>query len=191
MIIGRLAYMEQWAQRIKDRLDTTPGLTMSGLAKACGIKPPSLFQWFNSVGDKPSTRMLSGENLVAAAIYTGLDPVEIMTGRKTAAQPMRLTGDMLAGSYRMARSAVKAAGMHDFDPETEPEDAALLALAIGDIFENGLTTVSDSDVLDFVIRVGGLKHAGRSGRDDGAVGGSAGAKEAGTTAPPSRRRRVG
>lgn len=77
----RLADMEQWAKRIQQRLDELrdSGLTESGLARACKISRASVSGWFGK-GTKV-TKMISGDNLVAAADYLLTTPHWIMTGR--------------------------------------------------------------------------------------------------------------
>lgn len=74
--------MEKWAERIKGRLDAgrVRGLTQVGLARACGISQPSVSQWFNPTDSKPATRMIQGDNLIAAARYLGVSPEWIVTG---------------------------------------------------------------------------------------------------------------
>lgn len=106
-------------------------------------------------------------------------------------QPARLTGPMIAGAHRMARMAVEASGQTGFDPEREPEDAELLAEALLDVLEHGLESVSDGDVLRFVVKVGGQGNASGSSREDGAVGGGKGAAQRRSTAGAARRRRAG
>jgi transcriptional regulator with XRE-family HTH domain len=49
--------------------------TQAELARACGIKPPSVSSWFS--GD---TLSLEGENLVRAAGYLGVNPHWLATG---------------------------------------------------------------------------------------------------------------
>lgn len=74
--------MEKWAERIKGRLDAgrARGLTQIGLAKACGISQPSVSQWFTANESKPATKMIYGDNLIAAARYLGVNPEWIVTG---------------------------------------------------------------------------------------------------------------
>jgi transcriptional regulator with XRE-family HTH domain len=74
--------MEKWAERIKQRLDAgrARGLTQTGLAKACGVAQPSVSQWFNDNDTKPATKMILGDNLIAAARYLGVSPEWIVTG---------------------------------------------------------------------------------------------------------------
>lgn len=75
--------MEPWAQRIKQLLEAgrPNGLTQSGLAKACGRQQPSLSQWFNDSESKQATKMIMGDNLLAAAKYLGTTPEWIIYGK--------------------------------------------------------------------------------------------------------------
>lgn len=78
--------MEKWAERIQGRLiaGKARGLTQTGLARACGISQPSVSQWFNDSA-KPATKMILGDNLLAAAAYLGVSPEWIITGREAGA----------------------------------------------------------------------------------------------------------
>lgn len=162
--------MEKWAERIKAALDANPELDMPGLAKATGAKPPSIHQWFNEQPSKPTTKMISGENLVAAARYVGLSAEEIMTGSKPLSHVRRPTGDMMASAHRMAREALEIVGA-SFDPEGSPEAAELLALALEDVIQNGVVIATDGDVYRFVRMVSGERNARGSSRENGGVGG--------------------
>ena len=58
-------------------------VTKGGLAKACGIKPPSVSDWLNG-----RTKRITGANLLRAAAYLGVTPAWLATGEG----PMRLAG---------------------------------------------------------------------------------------------------
>jgi transcriptional regulator with XRE-family HTH domain len=49
--------------------------TQAALAKAAGVKPPSVADWFNG-----KTRTLKAEPLVRAAIYLGVEPLWLAAG---------------------------------------------------------------------------------------------------------------
>lgn len=187
--INTVLGMEKWAERIKAAMDANPDLDTPGLARACGVKPPSIYQWFNDTDSKPATKMIAGDNLVSAAKYVGLTAEEIMTGVPSASQPQRLTGEMLASAYRMARQTLRSQGQEpdSFDPEANEIDAAIFAEALQTVISRGL--LSDRDELDFVVETGG-RYAGRFNRQDGGAGGAAGEHEAGAKAKVSRRRRA-
>ena len=99
--------METWAKRILAKLESDPALDKPGLARACGIKPPSVFQWFSDTDSKPATKMIAGDNLVAAARYLGMTAEEIMTGAPS--QPARLAADRLAADIETVESALMIA----------------------------------------------------------------------------------
>lgn len=65
--------------RLKDRLqhllDEQPDKTKAGLARACGIKAPSVSAWFSG-----RTESLAGNNLLQAAAYFGVTPEWLSTG---------------------------------------------------------------------------------------------------------------
>lgn len=69
--------METWAERIHERM-TAAGKKPADLARACGIKAGSVSGWF---GQGKPTKMISGDNLVAAAGYLGTTAEYVMTGR--------------------------------------------------------------------------------------------------------------
>ena len=79
----RVAYMKTLAERLTSALaerqaSAAPGerITKAGLARACGIKQPSVSDWFS--GD---TATIEGRNLVAAASYLCVSPEWLATGR--------------------------------------------------------------------------------------------------------------
>lgn len=83
--------MEPWAKRIHE-LMTDGGYSQAELARACGIKPGSVSGWF---GQGKPTKMISGDNLVAAASLLGTTAEYLMTGRPSAAS--RTGQSQLAG----------------------------------------------------------------------------------------------
>lgn len=131
--------MEKWAERILRKMESTPGLDKAGLARACGIKPPSVFQWFSDTDSKPATRMIAGDNLVAAARYLGMTADEIMTGAQS--QPARLDADRLAMLIEAVESAAEGVWKGEarsrallvaalyMDGQVTPETAAVAARA--------------------------------------------------------------
>lgn len=179
--------MEKWAERIKAALDANPELDMPGLARATSTRPPSIHQWFNEQPSKPTTKMITGDNLVAAARYVGMSAEEIMTGIKSPSQAGRPTGDMLASAHRMAREALEIVGA-EFDPEGSPEAAELLALALDDVIQNGVTIATDGDVYRFVRMVSGGRNARRSSGEDGGTGGDNRTAPDGEKARAARRK---
>ena len=64
-------------------------ITKAGLARACGIKEPSVHAWFSG-----ATAEIVGKNLLAAAAYLNVSPQWLQTGRgpvipKTAAETVK------------------------------------------------------------------------------------------------------
>lgn len=68
--------MTPWAKRIEQRLSELDGKSQAGLAKACGIKAPSVNGWLSG-----ESKMINGANLVASARYLNTTAEWIMTGR--------------------------------------------------------------------------------------------------------------
>ena len=58
------------------RATTGERITKAGLARACGIKQPSVSDWFSG-----QTAALEGRNLIAAAAYLDVSPEWLATGR--------------------------------------------------------------------------------------------------------------
>lgn len=69
--------METWAVRIQE-LMRDRDMSAADLARACKIQPGSISGWF---GRGKPTKMISGDNLVAAAQALGTTAEYIMTGR--------------------------------------------------------------------------------------------------------------
>lgn len=81
---------------LRDRLEKAfaenPELTKAELARACGVRPPSVSDWFNG-----RTKRLTGTNLLSAARYLGVSETWLATGRgpmspspQTTVQPSQL-----------------------------------------------------------------------------------------------------
>lgn len=102
--------MSPWAERIQE-LMRERGLTQAQLAHACGIKPPSVSQWFSD-GLKRTT-MIAGDSLVAAAKALGASPEWIVTGRgqRDLSQPLELDLEILKSAIVSVKEALKALGL--------------------------------------------------------------------------------
>ena len=110
--------MEPWAKRIFDLLQEgkAEGRSQKALAKACGLSQPSISQWFSDTGNKPATRMIMGDNLIAAARYLGTTPEYIMTGvGGPSSHGMGLDPDTLAAAIKLVRLTFRNLDVeHDF-----------------------------------------------------------------------------
>lgn len=170
--------------------------TQMALANELGVSQGTIWQWANRRLAIPAEQAVR----VARLLEVQADRISAEHERLHAlwratltpsSQPARLTGPMLAGASRMAREAVELAGGEWMGAEHSPEEADLLALALGDVLENGLTEVTDADVMRFAKKVnGGRKDAGGSGRENGGAGSDDRATQAGENARPARRRRA-
>lgn len=161
--------MEPWAQRIFSLL-TSRGESQVALANACGIKEPSISGWFGK-GSRP-TRMISGDNLVAAAKFLETTPEWIMTGRDVAAdkssklsqsQTARLDPAMIAETAKAIRIYEHRQGRR-FNIETD-EGAALFMhwLAVRE-------QLPDVGTLDNLLRMG-HKFMPQGASEDGRIKG--------------------
>lgn len=167
------------------RLRNARNLTQEQLAMACGFPTQSRIANYERGKREPS---LADAALLAEAL--GVTQAEVLDLTYPAqSQPARLTGEMLASAYRMARQTLRSQGQEpdSFDPEANEIDAAIFAEAMQTVISRGL--LSDRDELDFVVETGG-RYAGRFNRQDGGAGGAAGEHEAGAKAKVSRRRRA-
>ena len=109
--------METWAVRIQE-LMRDRDMSAADLARACKIQPGSISGWFG--GGKP-TKMISGDNLVAAAQALGTTAEYIMTGRGKA-----LTG--AAGASQAERQ----------DDPTIAQGLAPIFLIFGTVFSSSI-----------------------------------------------------
>lgn len=67
--------MSNLAQRLEKALSHSPGKTQAGLARACGIKPPSVSDWMHG-----KTKSVEGSNLIKASEYLGVRSKWLATG---------------------------------------------------------------------------------------------------------------
>ena len=67
--------MNTLAERLKKALQQPAGKTQAGLARACGIKPPSVSDWMNG-----NTKSVEGSNLIKASEYLGVRSKWLATG---------------------------------------------------------------------------------------------------------------
>ena len=188
-LLTSLVGMEKWAERIKSLLDADKRLTQSGLAEACGIKQPSVSQWFGSKDKKP-TEMIRGDNLLAAARYLNTSPEWIITGRKP---PQSQVLELDAGILSSAIVSVKEA-LSDFELELDAFVAApLIAFAYRERVQYPREmTHAEYRAFDAMIRT---KLAGEMGnarpRRRASEKGQGSPEAVATEAPQARRRAAG
>lgn len=154
-----------WAQRIFDLLTADPTKTITGLARACGISQPSVSNWF---GKGTPTKMISGDNLVAAATYLNTTPEYIMTGRQAAplseSHAVGLDLEMLKSAIISVKEALQVLGLE--------LDAFLAAPLIAYAYAERITlprTLSKEEYRAFDVMVtnklqGEIGHGGEQGR---------------------------
>lgn len=101
-----------WAQRIDDLLKADPTKSPAALARACDIKGGSVSGWF---GKGKPTKMIRGDNLVAAAAYLGTTPEYIMTGRQSAvagqSHAVNMDLEMLKSAIVSVKEALHTLGL--------------------------------------------------------------------------------
>ncbi len=68
--------MNSLADRLSKALQQKKGLTQAGLARACGVKPPSVSDWING-----KTKTIEAANLINAAEYLGVRAKWLATGK--------------------------------------------------------------------------------------------------------------
>lgn len=152
--------MEKWAERIKELADAK-GVSDSELARACKTAQPSVHQWFNeSPKGKPPTKMIKGDNLVAAARALNTTPEWIIsgTGPKVASQSAGLSVLKLQVAIVSVRKAAESAGL-EID---EVQAAAAIAWAYGQLHVYPETMTKD-EMRDFD---GIVRHHLRGGQFD-------------------------
>lgn len=167
--------MQDWAKRIKSRLDAgkADGLSQVGLAKACKKSQPSINQWFNDADSKPATVMIMADNLMAAAKYLGTSPTWIMTGKEDLSHLQRLTSSTIAATIKRMKEATGLVEGESISIESDLElFAELLRLQI-------LEQPGD--------RSGESRLWGTAGQGGGAAG-TKGAKKAGKESKPASDR---
>lgn len=85
----RLAYMTTLAKRLQRAMKEKPEITQVAIARACGIKPPSVSDWLSG-----KTKQIKGASLMAAARILEVNPEWLATGKP----PMKIEPDKRAGS---------------------------------------------------------------------------------------------
>jgi phage repressor protein C with HTH and peptisase S24 domain len=102
--------LQQRLEKALDAMPTDQRPSKADLARAAGIKPPSVSDWFTG-----KTKSLRGETLLAVARALGVTPEWLNTGRG----PMRPAGTASEPVYRIA----EAGGAHGATSEIELVDA--------------------------------------------------------------------
>lgn len=112
---------------LKDRLKKALSqegkkLSQAGLARACGIKPPSVSDWMSG-----RTQTLEGENLVRAAGYLGVNAHWLGTGEGSMSDPSLTQNQDKLASFpeRLRTLAATVAGMFNVIPEDQWGEALL------------------------------------------------------------------
>lgn len=81
--------MSTLQERLRQIMAGPPKISQAALARACGIKPPSVNDWISG-----KTKTIEGQNLLLAAEFLGVAPKWLATGRG----PVRKSEGLAEGS---------------------------------------------------------------------------------------------
>ncbi|BBR53493.1 LexA family protein [Pseudomonas putida] len=81
--------MSTLQDRLRQIMAGPPKISQAALARACGIKPPSVNDWLSG-----KTKTIEGQNLLLAAEFLGVAPKWLATGRG----PIRKSAGLAEGS---------------------------------------------------------------------------------------------
>lgn len=81
--------MTTLGERLRAAMDAA-NISQAELARACGVKPPSVHGWLSG-----KSRFLRGENLLRAALVLGVDHDWLATGRGEMLRLKRVQADRL------------------------------------------------------------------------------------------------
>lgn len=85
--------MSTLQERLRQIMAGPPKISQAALARACGIKPPSVNDWLSG-----KTKTIEGQNLLLAADFLGVAPKWLATGRG----PVRKSAGLAEGSNVVA-----------------------------------------------------------------------------------------
>lgn len=119
-------------ERLEKALSENKSLSKAGLARSCGIRPPSVSNWFDG-----RTKNLVGANLLRAAHYLGVSPEWLATGKPPmrprageeqhlsapdddGSHAARLDPEIVRNTYQLLRNTYKD-GKRKYKIETEPD----------------------------------------------------------------------
>lgn len=83
--------MSTFQERIAELLAGPPKISQAALARACGIKPPSVHDWVSG-----KTKSIEGENLLRAAAFLKVSPLWLATGKGPMRPSHQQSEDMAA-----------------------------------------------------------------------------------------------
>lgn len=140
-------------------------------------------QWISAKTPKGIGHALARE--IEAALNLSAGELD----RAPESQAQRLTGATIRSAIELARRSIQLRGMDDFDL-TDDLDLEILAVAIQAVAADGISTVSDSDVVRFALNLNKAESGvdGKRDRKAGPAGGTEGASEIGSQGKASRRR---
>lgn len=161
--------MQTLNERLRAAMNGPPKITQAQLAKACGVRQPSVNAWLSG-----RTRGLDGQNLISAARFLRVNPEWLATGKGEMrpregdvknsqagmwlpSQTERLAVPTLGKAMKFAKAYLAARGQ-DAAIETHPQ-LVLLAYEIVEAIE------SSADEADFIEVMGKLAERLRGNGD--------------------------
>ncbi len=164
-------------------------MSRDDLARKIGKKYSYIAELERPEGMKSSTKLhaiASALSVTVSWLETGKGEKYLQAATQSQSHPARLTGEMILSAYRAAKKAISLTGTEsdDFSPETELEDAHILARAI----LQQMTEAASGGTEHVQPEVGHGATARRSHRQDGGAGSAEGAQEAGGKSKPAARK---
>lgn len=105
--------MRTLQERLKLAMAGPPKVTQAALARACGIRAPSVNDWISG-----KTKTIEGENLLTAADYLKVMPMWLATGK----------GPMRKGSDGVAQTGDKESNVVQIDSRRKPQDSSFITI---------------------------------------------------------------
>jgi transcriptional regulator with XRE-family HTH domain len=104
--------MSTLQDRLRDAMAANPGVKQTHIAKACGIKPPSVSDWLNG-----KTKNLDAANLLPTARILGVNPEWLASGKGRMGDPLdwpsiqrqEIDPDLLQSAIVSVKEAIKQA----------------------------------------------------------------------------------
>jgi transcriptional regulator with XRE-family HTH domain len=114
----------------------------AALARACGVKPPSVAEWLNN-----TTKNVEGKNVLAAAEFFGVNPTWLLTGKGErsraqqalplgTAEPLATYGDNMTEQAEERTVDDVVTMLADMLAMLEPADRARVELALNPLFKD-------------------------------------------------------
>lgn len=110
--------MRTLQERLKLAMIGPPRVTQAALARACGVRAPSVNDWISG-----KTKTIEGQNLLIAADFLKVLPMWLATGK----------GPMRKGSDRVAQPDSKESNVVPIDSRQRSEDSSFITIPQMDV----------------------------------------------------------